>query len=194
MKRSVVILRNTPNWGQGIVGLTGYELCIQLTRGYLALIDADDLVALSSTNWRAMLSTSRQVQAGRVTPVDEHGNQQTILMHRQLMEPTDDQQVDHKDQHKFFGFKLVDNRRDNLRNVSGSQNLANQRPQVGCSSKYKGVNWYKWTEKWMSRIMVNGRRIHLGYFDNEVEAAHAYNQAHQLHFPGISEGLNLVAS
>ena len=196
MKRSVVILRNTTNWPEaGIPGLTGYELCIQLTRGYMALIDADDLVALSSTSWCADLSSnSRQVKAVRNSTPDEHGKRQLILMHRQVSKPLTGQDVDHRDQHRHFEHKIVDNRRENLRNVSHSQNLANQRPLVGCSSRFKGVTWDRQAEKWRAYIMVNKRRIHLGLFTNESEAAHAYNQAHQLHFPGISEGLNLVAS
>ena len=192
--RPICILRNTTNWPEaGIPGLTGYELCIQLTRGYLALIDADDLVALSSTNWFADLQlTSRQVRAVRSSTPDEHGKQQKIYMHRQLMNPTADQQVDHRDQHRFLVYRIVDNRRQNLRNVTKSQNQANQRPQVGCSSRFKGVYWHKPTEKWLAKIVVNRRQSYLGYFTNESEAALAYNTAHQLYFPGIQEGKNFV--
>jgi len=189
MKRSVVILRNTPNWGQGIVGLTGYELCIQLTRGYLALIDADDLVALSSVSWFVQVMKHR-IYAARRSPVDEQGKQQQIYMHRQLMEPTDDQEVDHMDQHRLFDYKVVDNRRSNLRNVTTSQNQANQRKQVGCSSKYKGVAWYKRDEKWIAMIRTNGRPTNIGRFEIELEAALAYDQAHEINWPGIQEGLN----
>jgi len=189
MKRSVVILRNTPNWGQGIVGLTGYELCIQLTRGYLALIDADDLVALSSVSWFVQVMKHR-IYAARKSPVDEQGKQQQIYMHRQLMEPTDDQEVDHMDQHRLFDYKVVDNRRSNLRNVTISQNQANQRKQVGCSSKYKGVSWYKRDEKWIAMIRTNGRPTNLGLFTSEAEAAVAYDQAHEIQWPGIQEGRN----
>ena len=192
--RPICILRNTTNWPEaGIPGLTGYELCIQLTQGYLALIDADDLVALSSTSWRASLSSnSHQVKAVRNSTPDEHGKRHTVYMHRQLMEPTDAKDVDHKDQHRFFGFRLVDNRRENLRNVTSSQNNANQRPQVGCSSRFKGVCWNKQNEKWKAQIKINHRQIYLGYFTNEAEAALAYNTAHQLYFPGIQEGKNFV--
>ena len=189
--RPICILRNTTNWPEaGIPGLTGYELCIQLTRGYLALIDADDLVALSSTNWCALVHNGR-VYAARKSPVDSQGKSQTILMHRQILKPLPDQDVDHQDQHRFFGFKLVDNRRENLRNVSRSQNLANQRKTRG-SSRFKGVSWHKPTKKWRAQIRVNRRLIYLGLFTNESEAALAYNTAHQLYFPGIQEGKNFV--
>lgn len=45
------------------------------------------------------------------------------------------------------------------------------------SSKYKGVTWYKEREKWMVRININKKHIFLGYFESEIEAAKAYNDA-----------------
>jgi len=192
--RSTVILKDTVNWpAAGIAGLTGQELCVVLTKGCLALISEQDVEELSSTNWCTLVD-KHQVYAMRTTPTDEQGKRQLIYMHRWLMKPTDDQEVDHRDQHRFFEYRIVDNRRDNLRNVSRSQNHANQRPRVGCSSRFKGVTWDRQKEKWMAYITVNQRRIYLGYFTSEAEAAHAYNQAHQSYFPGIQEGLNLIAA
>ena len=184
-----MILKDTANWGNGIPGLTGLEICIVLTRGCLSLIDAESVEELSSVNWCA-LAGRHQVKAVRVTSRDAHGKQQMIYMHRQVSKPLPDQYVDHRDQHRHFEHKIVDNRRENLRNVTTSQNNANQRHRVGCSSKYKGVVWYKRDEKWRAYVRVNYRSIHLGYFDNEAEAAVAYDQAHEHHFPGIQEGLN----
>ena len=187
--RSTVILRETSNWGHGIPGLTGQEICIVLTKGYVALVSPEDVDELSAVNWCADLSSKRQVKAVRNSTPDEHGKRQLILMHRQVSKPTDDQEVDHIDQHRFFGYKVVDNRRQNLRSVTKSQNMANQRKTRG-SSRYKGVTWDRRNEKWKAQIMGNQRHIHLGYFTSEAEAAHAYNQAHQSYFPGIQEGRN----
>ena len=183
-----MILKDTANWGNGIPGLTGQEVCIVLTRGCLSLIDAEDAEELSRVKWRSMAGR-HQVRAVRTTPRDEQCKQQTILMHRHISKPLPDQEVDHRDQHIHFDYKVVDNRRQNLRNVTKSQNHANQRKMLG-SSCYKGVSWYKRYEKWMSQITVNRRRIYLGLFTSQLEAAHAYNQAHEQHFPGIQEGLN----
>jgi len=191
--RSTVILRETSNWPtDGIPGLTGLEICVVLTKGCLALISEQDVQEMSGSSWCACLSTKQQVKAARRSPVDEHGKQQRIYMHRWLMKPTADQEVDHRDQHKFFCYKVVDNRRQNLRNVTKSQNHANERPHVGCSSRYKGVCWHKKNEKWLAYIRVNQRRIYLGLFTSEAEAASAYNQAHEQHFPGIAEGMNSI--
>ncbi|WP_161625538.1 AP2 domain-containing protein [Sporomusa ovata] len=44
-------------------------------------------------------------------------------------------------------------------------------------SKYRGVTYHKRSDKWIARITIDGRRISLGYFHNEVLAAKAYNEA-----------------
>lgn len=55
--------------------------------------------------------------------------------------------------------------------------LANQRKKKrpGTSSKYKGVRRDK--SRWRSEIGYKERRINLGSFDKEVDAARAYDDA-----------------
>ena len=45
------------------------------------------------------------------------------------------------------------------------------------SSQYKGVCWYKSTNKWISYIKINGKTKHLGLFTSEEEAYEAYQNA-----------------
>jgi hypothetical protein len=45
------------------------------------------------------------------------------------------------------------------------------------SSKYKGVSYDKRCNKWKALIKINGRRIHLGSFDTEIEAHTMYCKA-----------------
>ena len=68
-----------------------------------------------------------------------------------------------------------DNRIDNLREVNNSKNLMNSRKRCSCSSKYKGVCWYRSTNKWTAQIMINGKRKRIGYFKSERVAAYAYD-------------------
>jgi len=71
----------------------------------------------------------------------------------------------------------LDNRAENLRHCSNAENLRNLSPRKGGYSKYKGVSWNKGNAKWVASICVDGRNKHLGVFDNEQDAAHAYNLA-----------------
>jgi hypothetical protein len=64
-----------------------------------------------------------------------------------------------------------------LRLATAAQNHANRKLNVGSSSQYKGVCWYKNNKKWKAAIMVNRKTIHLGYFADEQSAAAAYNAA-----------------
>ena len=77
--------------------------------------------------------------------------------------------IDHIDRNKS------NNNIKNLRGVTKSQNLMNSKIRKG-SSQYKGVSQHK-SNKWQARIMYQGKRIYLGLFKNEIDAAKAYNDA-----------------
>ena len=68
-----------------------------------------------------------------------------------------------------------------LRIASSSQNGANRQKslykQKKTHSQHKGVTWHKQHKKWLAQIIVNAKKSHLGYFQTELEAASAYNEA-----------------
>lgn len=70
----------------------------------------------------------------------------------------------------------LDNRRANLRTTTRSGNEANKPKKAGCSSKYKGVCWFKLRRKWKAEIKINGKKKHIGLFLSEEDAAKAYNK------------------
>jgi hypothetical protein len=51
-----------------------------------------------------------------------------------------------------------------------------------CTSKHKGVSWAKANKKWKSQLHCAGKYYYLGYFEDETDAAIAYNKATLAHF------------
>ena len=76
-----------------------------------------------------------------------------------------DQEVDHINRIK------TDNRFENLRYCTDSENQWNKESVDNA----KGYYWNR--NKWQSRIRINGKKKHLGCFDNEQEARQAYVDA-----------------
>jgi AP2-like factor (euAP2 lineage) len=77
----------------------------------------------------------------------------------------------------------LNNKRSNLREVTHKKNIQMQRPQKRTtSSAYRGVTWFKPRQKWRARLKVDGREVHVGYFDDEDEAAREWNKAALVHY------------
>lgn len=71
-----------------------------------------------------------------------------------------------------------DNRINNLRDATKSQNQHNRkRWSKKTSSRHKGVCFHKATGKWVADIQCNHKRVHLGLFVSEEDAAKAYKLA-----------------
>jgi hypothetical protein len=75
----------------------------------------------------------------------------------------------------------LDNRKANLRLVTPQQNAWNRKRSNPGRSKYIGVSWLKRNSKWQAHIQIDGRVRHLGYFDNQISAARAYDTAAKKH-------------
>lgn len=75
-----------------------------------------------------------------------------------------------------------DNRIANLREATRSQNTANKGARVGSVTGLKGVRFHRTRAKYQSRITVNYKEIHLGYFDNAEAAHEAYRVASEKFF------------
>lgn len=70
-----------------------------------------------------------------------------------------------------------DNRIDNLREVTRSQNMQNTGTRKDNKSGVRGVYWSAAERKWKAQIRCNGKRLHLGTFAEIEPAAKAVVQA-----------------
>ena len=136
---------------------------IPLTQGKRTTVDDEDYSKLSKHKWCVS-----QSYCGDLTAIRRKGNV-IIRMHRVIMNASRGMDIDH------INHDTLDNRRCNLRICTRSQNQQNQLPLRGKTSRYKGVCFYKRDGKWQAYIKLNGKRYHLGYFNNEVDAAKAYD-------------------
>lgn len=149
---------------------------IPLTKGYFAIVDKEDAALVSAHKWCVQQykdkSRSTKIYAKR----SYRGTQ--VTMHRFLLNPPKGVSIDH------INGNGLDNRRRNLRLTNKQGNAAN-RPKdriKNATSIYKGVYRNKTLKKWIARIQVGGKGIHLGVFVEETEAARAYNAAALLYF------------
>ncbi|MGD2093527.1 MAG: HNH endonuclease [Phycisphaerales bacterium] len=138
-----------------------YRLIV-LTQGKYAIVDAEDYERLSRHKWCAGKSkytfyAHRGVTGG------------TIKMHREIMHAPKGMVCDHKNHNG------LDNRKSNLRVCTSAQNQYNKKAKEGCSSRYKGVVRRGNYKRWRARIGFNRKRIHIGDFKSEKEAATAYD-------------------
>ena len=143
---------------------------IPLTRGFEAIVDDADYLWLSKYTWHAR--PHRNTVYAQTNLADGDGFR-TCQMHRLIMgEP--EGQVDHED------LDGLNNVRSNIRLATPSQNMCNKGIQRNNSSGYKGVGRH--AGKWRARIAINGKCIHIGYFETAALAAHAYDvRARDLH-------------
>lgn len=74
-----------------------------------------------------------------------------------------------------------DNRISNLRLATYAQNAQNRLANSKNTSGYKGVTWHKRDKKWQAAITVQGKVMHLGYFESSTDAFKAYSEASVIH-------------
>lgn len=149
---------------------------IPLSQGQFALVDSADYAELSKHKWSALWSGNPQsFYASRQTSRREWGGRKLVLMHRIVMglalRGQRHIQVDHIDH------DTLNNTKANLNCVNNRLNQHNRRDRVGgkCASLYTGVTRKRAGGRWSARIDLEGRkRVYLGAFDDEEDAAIAY--------------------
>lgn len=138
------------------------------------MCDDGDFEFLSAFRWYLLRGSRINYAHGLVS--ESIVKNKRPRMHRVLMQPPKGMIVDH------INSNGLDNRRCNLRLCTNRQNVQNQRILREGSSKYKGVYWDKENSKWRASIVVNSKRLALGRFKNEIEAAIIYDEAAEKYF------------
>jgi hypothetical protein len=129
-----------------------------------ALIDDSDADRVLERNWyyigRRYVATGGGKAPGGL-----------IYLHRLILDAPPAIRIDH-----INGDRL-DNRRQNLRFCTQSQNMGNRKPNRDGTSRFKGVYWSLHDKKWRAQICCAGLHVHIGGFLSEEEAARAYDAA-----------------
>ena len=137
-------------------------------RSNIALIDDEDYERAVRLSW--CLTTIRGAKHVYRYARARLGGRK-VSLHRFILDAPRGADVDH------INGDGLDNRRLNLRACSHAQNMANKRPSTG---KYKGVSRSR--RRWRAEIAKGGKRVSLGSYATEREAAVAYDAAaRQLH-------------
>lgn len=142
---------------------------IILSDGSVTQVSDEDLDYLNQWLW----SPGHRGRPHRDLGQDKRKSMQHEVAGRMGLIVTDE--LDHKDRDPR------NNRRDNLRLATRSQNQANASLRVDSTSGYKGVCLHA-SRRWVAKIQVKRVRIHLGLFDSPEEAAKAYDRASRAYF------------
>jgi hypothetical protein len=155
VERHIVIQPSDPN----------YRI-IPLARGMNCVVSTRHYEFLSQFNWHAHWSSKKHTfYAVRRLIVD--GKRKRILMHKEILNACDSSEIDH---HNGDG---LDNRDDNLRPCTTSQNQANRPKPSHNTVGYKGVRRFR--NKYRASLIVKGKQIVSTLVSTSEEAARLYD-------------------
>lgn len=135
------------------------------------LVDSDLFASLNGLPWQCERRKGKVVSIQRLEPTKD-GKRKNIKLSRQIMNAPQGVEVDH------INRDPLDNRRENLRLATRSQNNTNR--DVCGKSGYKGVyliDYKNKTNPWLACLWRGNKRSYLGVFKTKEEAAAAYNRA-----------------
>ena len=168
-----------PNWLDFIFAcpLLAYRLLrygysfrrIPLGEGKFTIVEQQDFYRFNIFKWCPQ-KKNRNIYVVRLAG-DTKKRMKIISLHREIMNHPAGLLVDHRNSDG------LDNRRQNLRLATKSQNTCNSRKRTNTSSQFVGVYLDNRRDLWVACIRYRGKRVFLGYFKNEIDAAKAYDAA-----------------
>lgn len=143
---------------------------LTLSKNQVCIVDDADFEFLSEYSWYANWQGNKfYATTGLYDPDTQKTTQ--LRMHTLLMQPPAGMVVDH------INGNSLDNRRENLRVCTQSENLFNMRGHGATHFKFVYADKRRpkpWAASW--RDGARGKNTFLGYYYTEVEAHHAVQQ------------------
>lgn len=152
---------------------------LKLPRGFVALVDAADFERPTTVGFadgavwegricdRAWQPNEKPHTTYVVCLWQKAGKVRELRLHRAVMSAAAGIEVDHRNHDG------LDNRRENLRLATSTENSRNKRPLKG--RQYKGVSYHKASGRYEAFIRCRPHKYHLGLHDTPELAALAYN-------------------
>lgn len=128
------------------------------------MIDRADLEMVSGFKWHFSKNN------GAICNVKIEGKRTTMAMHRLLMNPSKEFEIDH------INHNRLDNRRSNLRICTRSENNMNKNTPISNKVGIKNVSWDKQMKSWRVRIIVKYKTVFQKLFKNLDEAIKSRNE------------------
>ncbi len=154
---------------------------IPLTRGKFSIVDDDIFDTLIQRRWYATPEKNGRIYAITSIRINKKGKH--LRMHRIINNTPDGMDTDH------INGNALDNRRNNLRTCTRSDNMKNSSRHINSSSGFKGV--FGKGKGWQVKIVVNKKAMWLGTYKTKLVAAQAYNIA-ALKYHGEFARLNSI--
>lgn len=153
-----------------------YWKYLTLRNGEKVKVDVEDFDRLNQKIWILRKSEKRKPQVVNSTWNRKQKKVITSYLAREIMQEKV-KIVLRKD------LETLDFRKSNLI-VATRKDKERMRAKTSISttSKYKGVSWSKITNKWSSNICADGKKLSLGFYLTEKEAAQTYNKAAKKYF------------
>ena len=141
---------------------------INLSRGFLALVDDEDFEALSKNKWSAHTSGATHICASR--NVKLQNSRCVVLMHREILKVSDrNLHVDHVDGNP------LNNQKANLRVCSRQENMQNSKLRTDNKLGLKGVSLRRSkSSPYQATIQAGKVQRYLGVFATAEQAHAAY--------------------
>ena len=146
----------------------GVGVWVPVNKGrFFALVDADDYDRVAGYSWTVKRGKHSVLYAKTTWRI----NYQlvSVYMHQMLVLYGRGFEADH------INGDGLDNRKENLRICLAGRNKQNRVGRL--RHKYKGYHFDKLNKCWRVQISVNDKTVHVGLFDDELDAARAYDEA-----------------